>query len=115
MTPTLARKINFQTLREIAAQNVGLLWDLKKWTQRQPRGRTIGRIRSGQGKPALDTMELIADKARIPVWYLLVPGMDEKAIATRDLEHLVNQYLSLDDEKRRKLFDYLELLSSARR
>ena len=97
-------------IEKTLSENVGLLWNLKGWNQKQTRGRTVDRVRSGMANPELDTLEYVAAKARIPVWYLFLPRIDKGAIANTDLDKAVTAYLQLDTAKRKSALDLLNAL-----
>lgn len=96
--------------RHVIGRNVGLLWDRNNWTQKESKGRTIDRYRSGESNPTISKLEFVAERAGIPVWYLLVPDMDENAISGHDVENLVNAFLSKPD-KRKTILDLVSALT----
>lgn len=81
-----------------------------KWRQNQPRGKTIENVAIGKTDPQLSTLELIADKAGIPVWYFLLP-LPEELLQDLALNELVEAYISTDDKGRQAIISVSKIVS----
>lgn len=53
--------------------------------------------------PRLDKIEEAAEKVGVPAYYLLIPGMDEEALHSPEIDQLISIYLQQSPKERAEL------------
>lgn len=101
-------KINFaQPAKKIAVRNVTHFYK-EQWKQAEPQGKTVYNITTGNHDPRLSTLELVAKRAKIPVWYL-VADIPEQIINDPRLDTLVRLFSEADEPARAYILKAAEL------
>ena len=108
-----ARRSNAENL----ARSVKLLMAAQQVRQ-QHLGQKIERSQStisnllkgeaGISNPTLETIELVADHFKVPVWSLFVPGITPELMKSAELAQLLERYASLDARSRAMILNVAE-------
>ena len=95
---------------DIIADNFRYFFN-KQWRQAEPKGKTVENIAKGLSKPTLPSLELVADRAKIPVWYLFLP-LSEDLLESTEIDDLIYSYINLSPEKREVISNTIQILNS---
>lgn len=110
MRSTLRRQHKYRhTVNEAILKTVSLLYK-RDWKQTDRQGKTVYNVTRG-GSPTLETLQLVADKANVPAWYLLLP-LDEKLLESPELAELVYAFIEASPETRRSILHILKNLNN---
>ncbi len=99
MNAQAKNKSSVQSRDNTLSNNVKFLYDTQ-WKQHASRGKTVYNYLNGiTVSPKIETIEMVANRARIPVWYMFLP-FEEEEITSLDLANLVDMFMGLDKEGR---------------
>lgn len=98
------------TTQDIVSKNTGYFWRTNDWKQKMPRGRTIENVVENTVDPRLSTLDLIAERAGIPAWYLMLP-MPEELLQDHGLAKLVAAYMRANEDGRQAILGVATAIS----
>ena len=104
----IALSVRANTITNIK-NNVTRLYK-EQWRQRDKQGKSVYNVVQS-GKSTISTLELVAERANIPTWYLLLP-ITEELLEIDDLDDLVTLYINANKETRKAVMLLLKTLTS---